>query len=165
MRVKVLFAPDHAPEMETMKQMLKATKRIDFTVFTFSRSSGIDGTMVALQRGKISVRGIIDRMQANQEWAASKGLRKAGVEVYRTKRGGGLGKLHHKLMVIDGEVIIAGSFNYTGPATVLNDENIVVIGDLEETDPDARARQRQLGRFALDEIERIIQRHGQSMRG
>ena len=159
-KVKALFAPDHAPEMEIMKQMLKAATRIDFAVFTFSQSSGIDDTMIALQRGGIAVRGIIDRFQANQVWAASKGLRAAGVEVYRTKRGGGLGKLHHKLMVIDGEVIVAGSFNYTGPATALNDENIVVVGDLAETDPDARAKQRQLAQYALDEIDREIEQHG-----
>ena len=35
-RVKPLFAPDHSPEMEIMKQMLKAKKRIDFAIFTFS---------------------------------------------------------------------------------------------------------------------------------
>ena len=45
-RLKVLFAPDHSPEMEIMKQMLKAKKRIDFAVFTFSQSSGIDDTMI-----------------------------------------------------------------------------------------------------------------------
>ena len=158
--VKVLFAPDHAPEMEIMKQMLKARDRIDFAVFTFSNSSGIDDTMIALQRGHIQVRGIIDRMMGNQRWAPTKALVKEGVELYLTRRGRGLRKLHHKLMVIDGEVIIAGSFNYTAPATVLNDENIVVIGDLDETDPVAKDRQRQLGQFALDEIDRIIERHG-----
>ena len=40
--VKVLFAPEHTPELEIMKQMLKATDRVDFAIFTFSGSSGID---------------------------------------------------------------------------------------------------------------------------
>ncbi len=62
----------------------------------------------------------------------------------------------HKLMVIDGRLVIAGSLNYTGPATTLNDENVLVLGDLEETDPDAEAAQQRLAAFALDEIERII---------
>lgn len=34
--VKVLFAPDHTPELEIMKQMLKATERVDFAIFTFA---------------------------------------------------------------------------------------------------------------------------------
>jgi hypothetical protein len=42
--VKVLFAPDHTPELEFMKQMLKVREdgEIWFAIFTFSGSSGID---------------------------------------------------------------------------------------------------------------------------
>jgi len=59
-------------------------------------------------------------------------------------------------MVVDDRLLIVGSFNYTEPATTLNDENIVVIGDLEETDPAAQADQQQLAGFARTEIDRII---------
>ena len=38
-RLKPLFAPNHSPEMEIMKQMAKAKERIDFAIFTFSESS------------------------------------------------------------------------------------------------------------------------------
>src|SRR3546814_19650791 len=37
--VRALFAPDHAPEMEIMKQILKAKERVDFAIFTFAKSS------------------------------------------------------------------------------------------------------------------------------
>ena len=43
-----------------------------------------------------------------------------------------------------------------GPAGTLNDENILVLGDLEETNPAAETAQRQLAAYALAEIERII---------
>jgi phosphatidylserine/phosphatidylglycerophosphate/cardiolipin synthase-like enzyme len=59
-------------------------------------------------------------------------------------------------MVIDERLLIVGSFNYTAPAATLNDENIIVIGDLEETDQVAEAGQRQLAGYALNEINRII---------
>jgi phosphatidylserine/phosphatidylglycerophosphate/cardiolipin synthase-like enzyme len=71
------------------------------------------------------------------------------------------GKLHHKLMVIDEQLIIAGSFNYTGPANKLNDENIIIIGDLEETNDITRQKQQRLARYALTEIERIIAEFGE----
>ena len=58
-------------------------------------------------------------------------------------------------MVIDRELVIAGCFKYTAPSATLNDENIVVLGDLEETDPQARAAQQRLAGFALAEIDRI----------
>ena len=158
--VKAVFGPDHSPEMEMMKQMLKAQRRIDFAIFTFSLSSGIDDAMIAIQRGNVAVRGILDRAQGNQKWAATRPLASEGAEIYLTRRTRGLGKLHHKLMVIDEQVIIAGSFNYTAPATALNDENIVVVGDLTEDDSAKIAIQKQLAGYALAEIDRMIQDNG-----
>lgn len=55
----------------------------------------------------------------------------AGARLYVTRLRGKLRKLHHKLMVVDEQVVITGSFNYTGPATGLNDENIIILGELE----------------------------------
>jgi len=158
--IRILFAPDHAPEMEIMKQMAKAKKRIDFAIFTFSNSSGIDDQMILLKEAGISVRGALDGRQANQKWAATRPIKNAGADLCRVPSQGNLGKLHHKLMVIDEQVVIAGSFNYTGPANRLNDENIIILGDLESTNPASVKAQRQLGKYALDEIDRIISEFG-----
>ena len=154
--VKILFAPDHSPEMEIMKQIAKAKKRIDFAIFTFSQSSGIDDQLILARKAGMSVRGVLDPRMANQKWAATLLLKKQGVELHRLKKGGKARKLHHKLMVIDKQLIIAGSFNYTGPANVLNDENIIIFGDLETDIAKTRAAQKKLGAFALKEIDRII---------
>lgn len=155
-RVKPLFAPRHGPEMEIMKQMLKARRSVDFAMFTFARSSGIDDTMIRLVDAEHSFRGVLDREQGAQAWAATKLLDAAGVRLFQNRRGTGVRKVHHKLMVVDDRLLIAGSFNYTEPATTLNDENIVVIGDLEETDPLAEVAQRQFAEHARAEIDRII---------
>lgn len=161
--VRVLFAPDHNPEMEIMKQMLKARSRIDFAIFTFSASSGIDDTMLRLLDLDMPIRGAFDGKQGAQDWAAIPKLRAAGAELFAVREGNGVGKLHHKLMVLDGQVVIAGSFNYTGPANRLNDENILILGDLETTSVESKNVQRQIAGYALDEIERIITTHGQRM--
>lgn len=155
-RVKPLFAPRHGPEMEIMKQMLKATSSVDFAMFTFATSSGIDDAMVRLTPALTRVRGVLDRGQGVQTWAATSSLLAAGVELFQNTPGNGVRKVHHKLMVVDERLLIVGSFNYTGPATTLNDENIIVLGDLEETDPAAEAAQRTLAGYALTEIERIV---------
>jgi phosphatidylserine/phosphatidylglycerophosphate/cardiolipin synthase-like enzyme len=158
--VKVLFAPDHAPELEIMKQMLKAQQRVDFAMFTFAeRSSGIDDAMIMLHHAGIPVRGVLDRRQGNQDWAATRPILDAGAELFWPKAGSGVRKVHHKLAVIDEQVIIAGSFNFTGPANAMNDENIIVIGCPAEPDPQARENQRLLAGYALQEIERIIHDH------
>jgi phosphatidylserine/phosphatidylglycerophosphate/cardiolipin synthase-like enzyme len=160
-RVKPVFAPQQGPEMEIMKQMLKAARSIDFAMFTFAQSSGIDDTMMRLVRSLTRIRGVLDRGQGVQAWAATQPLKTTGVELYENRPGTGVRKVHHKLMVIDERITIAGSFNYTAPATTLNDENIVVLGDLEETDPVAEAAQRELAGYALAEINRIITDLGQ----
>jgi phosphatidylserine/phosphatidylglycerophosphate/cardiolipin synthase-like enzyme len=155
-RVKPLFAPMHGPEMELMKQMIKATTSIDFAMYTFAKSSGIDDTMIRLVASLQRLRGVLDRGQGAFIWAATKPLQAAGVQLFQNKPRTGVRKVHHKLMVLDERIVIAGSFNYTEPATTLNDENIIVLGDLEETDPEAEAAQRELAAYALTEIERII---------
>ncbi|GAA4967778.1 phospholipase D-like domain-containing protein [Actinoplanes utahensis] len=155
-RVKPIFAPYHGPEMEIMKQMLKARERVDFAMFTFARSSGIDDTMAWLLKAGIPIRGVLDRGQGSQEWAATKQLLQAGAQLYENTFGNGVRKVHHKLMIIDRRLVVAGSFNFTAPANTLNDENIVVLGDLEETDPAAETAQRKLAAYALTEIDRIV---------
>ncbi|BCY07116.1 phosphatidylserine/phosphatidylglycerophosphate/cardiolipin synthase family protein [Actinoplanes sp. L3-i22] len=155
-RVKPVFAPEQGPEMEIMKQMLKAATRVDFAMFTFAQSSGIDDTMAWMLRAGIPVRGVLDRGQGSQKWAATELLRKAGAQLFENTPGNGVRKIHHKLMVIDEQLTIVGSFNYTAPAATLNDENIVVLGDLEETDPGAITAQKRLAGYALAEIDRII---------
>ena len=161
--IRILFAPDHSPEMEIMKQMLKAKTRVDFAIFTFSQSSGIDDTMIALRNAGIKIRGALDGKQANQDWAATHPIHQAGVKLFLIPEQGALRKLHHKLMVIDKQVVVAGSFNYTGPANRLNDENLIILGDLESTSASSISKQQELASYALNEIDRIIHNYGHAM--
>lgn len=159
-RVKPLFAPDHGPEMEIMKQIMKAQHRIDFAAFTFAQSSGIDDALIKAHQTGVTVNGVLDRRQANQSWAAKQPLQDAGIQIAVAGGRGGLGKLHHKLMTIDDQIAIFGSFNYTKPANKSNDENIVIIGDLNEGDPAVRALQSQIALASRQEIDRIINQFG-----
>lgn len=69
------------------------------------------------------MRGILDRRQANQKWAATHSMSNASVELMVAGNTDGLGILHHNFMTIDDSIMIFGSFNYTGPANLSNDEN------------------------------------------
>ncbi len=155
-RTKPLFAPDHAPEMEFIKQMIKAETRIDFAVFTFAQSSGIDDALVNARQKGLAVQGVLDRRQANQKWASKDTLVEGDITLHRNKTGTGVRKIHHKLMVIDDALTIVGSYNYTGPANLVNDENIIVLGDLDLPPGQARDDQAILAEFARAEIDRII---------
>jgi phosphatidylserine/phosphatidylglycerophosphate/cardiolipin synthase-like enzyme len=72
--VKILFAPDHTPELEIVKQLLKGENEAYFAIFTFAGSSGIDDALLALAKGGMKVKGVFDPGQAKQNWAAPRWL-------------------------------------------------------------------------------------------
>ncbi len=161
--VRILFAPDDAPELEIVKQMLKARRRVDFAIFTFSGSSAIDDAMTMLRRAGIAVSGVLDKGQGEKSWAASHWLHDQGIEIRfpDRERLPGLGRLHHKLMVIDDDIVVAGSMNYTLPANAYNDENIFVIGSPYDDLPATKGGRvdhdacHEIAGFFRREIERI----------
>jgi phosphatidylserine/phosphatidylglycerophosphate/cardiolipin synthase-like enzyme len=145
-----------------MKQMLKGQTETLFAIFTFAGSSGVDDTMLALARGGMKIRGVLDPGQAAHDWAASKTMIHPNIDLFIPKRTGvftNLRKLHHKLMVIDETIVVAGSFNYTQPANDFNDENLFVLGspfkEVAGVNVDATNTQ-VLARHMKAEIERII---------
>ncbi|MDP8929883.1 MAG: phospholipase D-like domain-containing protein [Actinomycetota bacterium] len=119
--VKVVFAPDHTPELELVKQILNARKEIVFAIFAFAGSSGIDDALLAMADNPQipSIRGVLDPAQAAHGWAAPRWLDHPKIELFVPEKAGvfaSLRKVHHKLMVIDRRVVVAGSMNYTRPA-------------------------------------------------
>lgn len=160
--VRVLFAPDHTPELEIVKQLLKGQSEVFFAIFTFAGSSGIDDALLALARGGMDIQGVLDPGQARQKWAAPKWLVHPNIKLFVPDRQGAfaqLRKLHHKLMVIDELIVVAGSYNYTQPANEYNDENIFVLGSThQEVEGVAVSASpcRDLAVHMKQEIERII---------
>ena len=160
--VKVLFAPDHGPEAEVIKQLLKCPKggSIECAMFTFAGSSAIDDAMIVLAGAGRSVRVVLDRSQSapSSKWPAARWLVKGGVDVRVPKRRQGFRKLHHKLAVIDGSTVIGGSFNYSEPATLFNDEALLVIGSTHSASEHVtvdKAECAKIAKFFGDEIDRI----------
>ncbi|MBN2718815.1 MAG: hypothetical protein JXX14_23415 [Deltaproteobacteria bacterium] len=135
--------------------MAKAKDKIEFAIFTFSKSSGIDDQMALALRSGLTVRGALDARQGVQPWAPYKTLKKLGADLHLTQTHEALGKLHHKLLIIDRKVVITGSMNFTSPATTLNDENIVVIGKHNAKGEDLKA-QKAFAQYAAKEVDRII---------
>jgi phosphatidylserine/phosphatidylglycerophosphate/cardiolipin synthase-like enzyme len=156
-----LFAPDDAPEFELVKQMLKCQNRLDFAIFTFSGSSGIDDALIQLRQSDRAVRGAVDPMQGKHSWAATPWLHNEGIDVFLPNKVSGFGKLHHKLMVIDEDIVIAGSMNYTKPANEYNDENVFVLGSPYSLPPGKGGpvdddECRRLANFFRADLDRIL---------
>ncbi|MEW6335900.1 MAG: phospholipase D-like domain-containing protein [Acidobacteriota bacterium] len=127
--VQILFSPDNNPELRIVNEILKARRTAHLLMFTFAKSTTIDDALLTkLAVPGFAVRGVLDSGQSAQRWSPHPALIAAGAQLRKETLPGG-GKLHHKLLVLDGEVVIGGSFNYTGPANQYNDENLFVIRD------------------------------------
>lgn len=86
--------------------------QIWFAIFTFNGSSGIDDTLLALARGGVKIRGVLDRGQAHQKWALPPWLKHENLELRVPPKPGPAGfkvrKVHHKTAVVDDRTVVAG---------------------------------------------------------
>lgn len=94
-----------------MKQMMKALQQIDFAIFTFAKSTGINDIMLCLPNVGVPIQRDFDSKQEAQDWSPVKTQGKPGVKLFKAGNPGSLDKVHHKLMVFDDQVVITGSFN------------------------------------------------------
>jgi len=127
-RIETYFSPDDSTAERLIHLILEAEDSIEFLYYAFT-SDGIADALIYQANQGIQVRGVVDSYQE------SSGL---GGEFQRL-RGHGLNvlldghpeKMHHKVIIIDGEIVVTGSYNLTRSAEIKNDENTLVIHDLD----------------------------------
>jgi phosphatidylserine/phosphatidylglycerophosphate/cardiolipin synthase-like enzyme len=83
------------------------------------------------QRNGVDVEVIVDKSSARQSksgshYSAATYLKNAGIPVWVDTK---VAIAHNKVMVIDGETVITGSFNFTAAAQNHNAENLMVLVD------------------------------------
>ena len=122
-RVENYMAPEDAVMAKLVAYVQGAQKSVHFMIFTFTHDS-LAQAMIERFRAKIDVQGVIEDNNAGQGSLVD--LFCAGVPV---KTDGNRYVLHHKVIIIDSETVITGSFNFTWSADTENDENVLVIHD------------------------------------
>ena len=100
-----------------------AHQSIDVAMFSFTSRPLAWALVKAAQRG-VRVRVILDDGQARSRWSKYRFLVKRGIPVKLDNRSA---YMHHKFAVIDGKLVITGSYNWTASAEKRNDENLVVL--------------------------------------
>ena len=81
--------------------------------------------MDAHKRG-VKVEVILDKSQRNTKYAPADFFANAGIWILIDSTHN---INHNKVMIVDGETVITGSFNFTKSAEENNAENLLVIGD------------------------------------
>jgi phosphatidylserine/phosphatidylglycerophosphate/cardiolipin synthase-like enzyme len=124
-QVETLFAPDDGVAARLIELIAEAESEVDFLAFTFTSDPLAEALFDAAGRG-VTVRGVIEREQAEAAGSDYARMRQSGIDV---RLDNSPGTMHHKLLLIDGRIVSTGSYNFTRSAEQANDENVVILHD------------------------------------
>jgi hypothetical protein len=126
---QVCFAPPLPggcdPTETVVKTLSEARRQVLVQAYSFTSAPIAKALVDAYKRG-VEVRVILDRSNDREGHSAVKFLEHEGVSVMIDSQHA---IAHNKVMVIDGDTVITGSFNFTRAAEERNAENLVVIHD------------------------------------
>jgi phosphatidylserine/phosphatidylglycerophosphate/cardiolipin synthase-like enzyme len=122
--VEVYFSPQDGTLTHILAEINAAKESIRFMAYSFT-SDELREALIDRANAGVDVRGVFDEDQyssnAGTEFDALDG---AGVDV---RLDGNPHLMHHKVIIIDGKVVITGSYNFSKNAEYNNDENTVII--------------------------------------
>jgi phosphatidylserine/phosphatidylglycerophosphate/cardiolipin synthase-like enzyme len=125
--VQVCFAPPQPggcdPTQTVVQTLSEAHRQVLVQAYSFT-SAPIAKALVAAHKRGVEVSVILDRSNDREGYSAAKFLEHERVPVMIDSQHA---IAHNKVMVIDGETVITGSFNFTRAAEERNAENLVVI--------------------------------------
>lgn len=122
--LEVYFSPDDNPEARLIELLLAAEHSVDFMAFAFT-SDEVADAMLDRARAGVVVRGVFERGQATNEGSEYERLQ-AAIDV---RLDANPNNMHHKVIVIDGMIVITGSYNFSRSAREFNDENMLILHD------------------------------------
>ena len=105
----------------------KARKSIHVMIYSFTLDEFSEALIQAKNRG-VDVKVVIEAENAFSKGGEYRKLLEAGVDV---KLDGNPSLMHHKVMIIDGKIIVTGSYNWSWSAENKNDENLMILEDSE----------------------------------
>ena len=122
---QVYFSPGEACAQRIIGTMKDARGNADICVFTITDDRVTGAIIDAHQRG-VNVRVISDDEKAGDMGSDVRRMAAAGIPV---RVDGSPYHMHHKFAVVDGGVVLTGSYNWTVSAAKNNEENMVVSND------------------------------------
>ncbi len=129
--LSVCFSPKGGATEAIVHELDKAKKSILVQAYSFT-SAPIAKALVAAHDRRVKVEIILDKSNLTAQYTSPPFVAKAGIS---TKIDSAHEIAHNKIIVIDGEMVITASFNFTNSAEEKNAENLLVIRDkiLSET--------------------------------
>jgi phosphatidylserine/phosphatidylglycerophosphate/cardiolipin synthase-like enzyme len=121
----VRFSPHGGAEALLIESLAAARSQVLVQAYSFTSMPIAQALKAGHDRG-LDVRVILDRSQETQRHSELAFLLEAGVPVWVDAAHA---IAHNKVMVIDGDTVLTGSFNFTRAAESANAENLLRIRD------------------------------------
>ena len=123
-KLEVLFSPKDNIIENKIIPLINSAKEYIYIPMFFITHKGIQEALINANNKGIEIKLIGDATNARTKHTVHRELRKVGIKV---KTENYAGKMHAKTLIIDDEISVVGSLNYTKSGNNKNDENIVVI--------------------------------------
>ena len=116
------FSPDNDILSSLVKEIESAKKSIHFMAFSFTEDT-LGSAMRDRFASGIDIQGVFEKRQISQ-YSEYEQMKAAGMSVIQDRN---KGTMHHKVIVIDEETVITGSYNFSKNAEERNSENLLII--------------------------------------
>lgn len=138
-QISTYFAPENDTIAPLLKVIKSAKKAIYFMAFSFTHDKLGKAMRDRYKRG-IPVEGVFEKRQIDK-YSEYESMEKAGIPVITDDRPGAM---HHKVIIIDEETVITGSYNFSKNAETRNSENLLII-----------KKNKDIAQAYLDEFNRL----------
>lgn len=121
--IEVFFSPNGGCTDAIVKTLGQAKSTLLIQAYSFTSAPIAKAVVDAHNRG-VQVNVILDKSQLTEKYSSADFLAHAGINVLIDDKH----KIaHNKIMVIDSNTVITGSFNFTKAAEESNAENLLII--------------------------------------
>ncbi len=120
---QVYFSPNGGCTEAIIQEIDQAKAEILVQAYSFT-SLPIAKAMLSAHKKGVSVQVIMDKSQRGEKYTSANFLANVGIPTYIDSAHA---IAHNKIMIIDRETVITGSFNFTKAAEDRNAENLLII--------------------------------------
>jgi hypothetical protein len=120
-----LFSPNGGVRSRLIAEIARAQSTIDIAIYSFT-ADDLSAALIAARNRGVAIRILADSSQADGAGSEIAKLEGLGFALKRTA-GIQNGIMHDKYMIIDGRLLVTGSYNWSASAESYNFENAVFI--------------------------------------
>ncbi len=121
--IEICFAPEDECALQLLDLLQHAQHSIRFMAFSFTHDE-FGNTIRQKAQAGITVQGVFETTGSDNKHSEFSAMKREKLDVLQD---GNPYILHHKVFIVDENIVVLGSFNFSASADSSNDENILVL--------------------------------------